>query len=260
MNIDIAVPLRRLVACAALAAMVWGTPATQASPALASLHYLTEEYKPYNFTGEDGAPTGFAIDLLHLVWQKTGTPVQPVSILPWARGYYLLTQKPNVVLFSTARTEVRNPLFKWACPIGYAEIVLMGLASRPLTLTRLEEAQRYTIGAARSDVGEQLLLNAGFDEQKIMTANRLSQALRMLTSGRVDLVSSNKSTLLDLIKTQQLDPAQFEVRWMLSSEQYCFAFSHPVDDALVREFQLGLTQVLASSDFQQLQHKYFPSP
>lgn len=200
MNIDIAVPLRRLVACAALAAMVWGTPATQASPALASLHYLTEEYKPYNFTGEDGAPTGFA------------------------------------------------------------EIVLMGLASRPLALTRLEDAQRYTIGAVRSDVGEQLLLNAGFDEQKIMTANRLSQALRMLTSGRVDLVSSNKSTLLDLIKTQQLDPAQFEVRWMLSSEQYCFAFSHPVDDALVREFQLGLTQVLASSDFQQLQHKYFPSP
>ena len=69
----------------------------------------------------------------------------------------------------------------------------MGLASRPLTLTRLEDAQRYTIGAVRSDVGEQLLLNAGFDEQKIMTTNRLSQALRMLTSGRVELISSNKS-------------------------------------------------------------------
>ena len=59
-------------------------------------------------------PDRLAIDLLHLVWQKTGTPVQPVSILPWARGYHLLTQKPNVVLFSTARTEARNPLFKWA--------------------------------------------------------------------------------------------------------------------------------------------------
>ena len=75
--------------------------------------------------------------------------------------------------------------------------------------------------------------NAGFDEQKIMTANRLPQALRMLTSGRVDLISSNKATLMDLIQAQQLDPAQFEVRWVLSSEQFCFAFSHPVDDALV---------------------------
>lgn len=45
---------------------------------------------------------------------------------------------------------------------------------------------------------------------------------------------------------------------MLSSEQFCFAFSHPVSDELVKEFQNGLTQVLASSEFQQIQHKYFP--
>jgi len=239
---------------------LWSGQMTLASPALAKLHYLTEEYKPYNFTGEDGAPSGLAVELLLQVWQKTGTPPQPVSVLPWARGYYLLTQKPNVVLFSTARTEARDPLFKWACPIGYAEIVLMGLASRPLTLTRMEDAQQHTIAAVRADVGEQLLLNNGFDEQKIMTANRLPQALKMLTSGRVELIASNKSTLMDLIKAQQLDPARFEVRWVLSSEQFCFAFSHPVDDALVREFQHGLTQVLASSEFQQIQHKYFPAP
>ena len=249
---------------AALLATLWGGPGemgkANASPALGKLHYLSEEYKPYNFTGEDGTPSGFAIELLHLVWQKTDTPPQAISILPWARGYYLLTQKPNVVLFATARTEARDPLFKWACPIGYAEIVLMGLASHPLKLTRLEDAQQYTIGAVRADVGEQFLLNNGFDEQKIMTANRLPQALRMLTSGRVDLISSNKATLMDLIQAQQLDPAQFEVRWVLSSEQFCFAFSHPVDDALVKEFQHGLTQVLASSEFQRIQHKYFPIP
>ena len=232
----------------------------QASPALGQLHYLTEEYKPYNFSDEKGAPTGLAVELLQLVWQKTNTPPQPITMLPWARGYYLLTQKPNAVLFSTARTEARSPLFKWACPIGYAEIVLMGLAGRDIKIRKLEDAQGYTIGAVRTDVGEQLLLNNGFDEQKIMSANRLSQALRMLTSGRVDLVSTNRTTMQDLIAAQQLDPAQFTVSWVLSSEQFCYAFSHPVDDALVKEFQHGLTQVLASSDFRQLQAKYFPLP
>ncbi|MNE98168.1 hypothetical protein D3C80_1966500 [compost metagenome] len=64
----------------------------------------------------------------------------------------------------------------------------------------------------------------------------------------------------DLIHNQQLDPAQFKVAWVLSSEQFCFAFSHPVEDALVKEFQRGLTQVLASEAFLQLQHKYFPTP
>lgn len=226
---------------------------------LGKLEYLTEEYPPYNFTDATGQPAGLAVELLQRIWQNTQTPPQPIRILPWARGYYLLTQKPNVVLFSTARTEARDPLFKWACPIGYAEIVLMGLAKNPVKIARLEDAQLYNIGAVRADVGEQLLLNNGFDEQKILPANRLPQALKMLTSGRVDLISTNKTTMLDLIASQQLDPAQFKVFWMLSSEQFCFAFSHPVSDELVKEFQSGLTQVLASSEFQQIQSKYFPA-
>jgi polar amino acid transport system substrate-binding protein len=229
------------------------TAITQASPGLGKLHYLTEEYKPYNFANEAGAPTGLAVELLHQVWQKTHTPAQTITIMPWARGYYLLTQKPNVVLFSTARTGARDPLFKWACPIGYAEIVLMGLAKHPLTLTKLEDAQQYNIGAVRADVGEQLLLNNGFDETRLMTANRLSQALKMLTSGRVDLLSTHKTTMEMLVAEQKIDPASFKEQWVLSSEQLCFAFSHPVSDELVKEFQTGLTLVLCSSE-------YFPTP
>lgn len=247
----------------ALAAMVyatlWGEMAL-ASPALGKLHYLTEEYKPYNFTDEAGHPTGLAVELLQLVWQQTGTPAQTVRILPWAQGYYLLAQKPDVVLFSTARTEARSPLFKWACPIGDAEIVLLGLASRDIQLGRLDQAQRYHIGAVRADVGEQLLLNGGLDEQQILTTDHLPEALEMLVAGRVDLLSSNKTTLLDLIKMQRLDPARFKVALVLSSEQFCFAFSQPVDDALIKEFQQGLTQVLASDEFRRLQAKYFPAP
>lgn len=235
------------------------TAITQASPGLGKLHYLTEEYKPYNFANEAGAPTGLAVELLHQVWQKTHTPAQTITIMPWARGYYLLTQKPNVVLFSTARTGARDPLFKWACPIGYAEIVLVGLADRNITITKLDDAKAFNIGAVRADVGEQLLLNNGFDETKLMAANRLAQALKMLTSGRVDLVSTNKTTMEQLIVEQKLDPARFKEQWVLSSEQFCFAFSHPISDELVKEFQTGLTQVLASSEFQQIQHKYFPA-
>ncbi len=156
----------------------------QASPELGKLHYITEEYKPYNYADASGAPTGLAVELLQLVWKKTNTPAQPITIMPWARGYYLLTQKPNAVLFSTARTQARDPLFKWACPIGYAEIVLVGLADRNITITKLDDAKTFNIGAVRADVGEQLLLNNGFDETKLMAANRLAQALKMLTSGR----------------------------------------------------------------------------
>ncbi|MFB2846090.1 substrate-binding periplasmic protein [Aeromonas veronii] len=232
----------------------------QASPELGKLHYITEEYKPYNYADASGAPTGLAVELLQLVWKKTNTPAQPITIMPWARGYYLLTQKPNAVLFSTARTQARDPLFKWACPVGYIEVVLVGLAERNITITKLDDAKAFNIGAVRADVGEQLLLNNGFDETRLMTANRLSQALKMLTSGRVDLLSTHKTTMEMLVAEQKIDPASFKEQWVLSSEQLCFAFSHPVSDELVKEFQTGLTQVLASSEYPLLHSKYFPTP
>ena len=136
----------------------------------------------------------------------------------------------------------------------------MGLAKSPVNIAKLEDAEKYNIGAVRADVGEQLLLNNGFDETRLMAANRLAQALKMLTSGRVDLVSTNKTTMEQLIVEQKLDPARFKEQWVLSSEQFCFAFSHPVSDELVKEFQTGLTQVLASSEYPLLHSKYFPAP
>ncbi|CAJ1758443.1 hypothetical protein LMCDFJHI_00005 [Aeromonas salmonicida] len=43
---------------------------TQASQELGKLHYLSEEYKPYNYTDSAGTPTGLAVELLHQVWKR----------------------------------------------------------------------------------------------------------------------------------------------------------------------------------------------
>ncbi|MGL4251872.1 MAG: substrate-binding periplasmic protein [Aeromonas sp.] len=242
-----------------LVALLFAT-VSHASTGLEKLHYITEEYKPYNYADEKGAPTGLAVELLKHIWKKTNTPEQPITLMPWARGYYLLTQKPNAVLFSTARTQAREPLFKWACSIGYIEVVLVGLAKSNITINKLDDAKAYNIGAVRADVGEQLLLNNGFDESKLVSANRLAQALKMLTSGRVELLSTHKTTMDTLVAEQKINPSHFKEQWVLSSEQLCFAFSHPVSDEVVKAFQTGMTQVLASREFQQLYLKYFPSP
>lgn len=232
----------------------------QASPGLTQLQYITEEYKPYNYADEKGNPTGLAVELLQQVWQQTATPPQRITLMPWARGYYLLTQKPNVVLFATARTHARNPLFKWACAIGYADIVLMGLKKNNIKLTELAQAANYKITAVRADVGEQLLLNNGFDENRLLTANRVSQSLKLLTTGRAELIAINKLTLQEEIAAQQLAPEAFSQAWVLSSEQLCYAFSQSVGDDVIERFQHGLTQVLASSEYQQLYRKYLLHP
>lgn len=214
-----------------------------AQAGLEQLRYLSEEYPPFNYTGSDGKPAGLAVNLLREVWQQTGTAPQPVSLLPWASAYFQLTQQRDVVLFSTARTKAREPLFKWACPIGQVEMVLLGLSSAAIKLDTLDDARRYRIAAVQSDVGEQLLLSQGFDEQQLHLVSLLPEALELLQTGKVDLISTNRATVFALISDNKLPLEHFTSVWTLSAEPLCFAFSPGIDDALVAEFQAALTRI-----------------
>ncbi|MGL4479474.1 MAG: substrate-binding periplasmic protein, partial [Aeromonas veronii] len=176
----------------------------------------------------------------------------------WARGYYLLTQKPNVVLFSTARTQAREDLFKWVCPIGYSEYILLGRKAQNITLTAFDQMSQYKISAVRSDAAEQLLLNNGMDDNNIIPANRLSQGLKMLLSGRADLLATSKLAGYDAIRELKLSSDDFNVAMVLSAEQLCYAFSRQVPDSEITLFQQGLTRALASEEFRKLQAKYLP--
>ena len=227
---------------------------------LTKLEYLTEEYPPYNFSNEAGQPTGLAVDLLQLIWQRSGTPAQPVRILPWARGYYLLTQKPNVVLFSTARTKERDPLFKWACPIARSPIVLIALKESRIRLTKLQDAGRYRIAAILDDVGYQLLLSQRVDPEAIHTTRALLPALRQLPMHRTELVASNGPVAWQQLQEMGVDLSRYEEVWTLGNEEFCYAFNHQIDDTRVRQFQQALDRVRQQADYPALMQRFGLTP
>lgn len=228
-----------------------------AHAALADLEYVSEEYPPYNYT-EQGQVRGLAVDLLKAVWQRTNTPAQHIRLMPWARGYYLLTQKPNVVLFSTARTRAREAQFKWACPIGYSEYGLWALRANAPTIKAESDLNRYTVAAVRADASEQLLLNKGMDDTRIQPANRLAQAFKMLRSKRVDLIASGSLAARDAMRELKLNPDDYQQVYVLSAEQLCYAFSPAVPDSDVKAFQDALTRTLASQEYETLRKRYLP--
>ncbi len=135
-----------------------------------------------------------------------------------------------------------------------------GPQAPPLTLSAVEQINDYRISAVRADASEQLLLNRGMDESRIISANRLSQALKMLVSGRADLLATGKLAGYDAIKALQLDANDFTVAFVLDAEELCYAFSRQVDDGVIKQFQRALTQALASSEYQRLQLKYLSVP
>ncbi|MBL7176955.1 MAG: transporter substrate-binding domain-containing protein [Desulfobacteraceae bacterium] len=78
----------------------------------------TENYKPYNFE-KDGKIQGIAVELLTQMLEKAGSSqtLADIKLVPWARGYDAVQKNEKTLLFSITRTEEREDLFKWVCPI-----------------------------------------------------------------------------------------------------------------------------------------------
>lgn len=233
--------------------LLWGGVALATD--FTTLSYLTEENKPYNYS-ENGVVKGVGVDVLKAVWQTLGVPEQEVAVMPWARGYAKLSSEQNIVLFATVHTKARERLFKWACSFGSADISLISLASRNIVLHNVQDAKPYSITAVRTDVGESLLLNQGFDEAQIKPSNNLTQAIRLLTAGKVDLLSTNNTTAVNMMLSLGLDPGKYKKSYVLSNDEFCYAFSTDVPDALVAQFQGALTQVVKSPTFAAINAKY----
>ncbi len=68
---------------------------------------------------------------------------------------------------TSARSAEREPLFRWAGPVGRARLVLYARADDARALSRLDEAQGTRIGAARGSLPASLLRAAGLQVEEV---------------------------------------------------------------------------------------------
>jgi hypothetical protein len=90
------------------------------------------------------------------------------------------------------------------------------------------------------------------------TRDKLAQGLKMLLSGRADLLATSKLAGYDAIRELKLNSDDFNVAMVLSAEQLCYAFSRQMPDSEITLFQQALTLALASEAYRKLQAKYLP--
>ncbi|WP_108652148.1 substrate-binding periplasmic protein [Dongshaea marina] len=208
------------------------------------LEYITEQYPPYNYV-EQGELKGIAVDILHLVWQRLGQPKQAIRFLPWDRGYYLALQKKHTVLFSTTRIKSRETLFKWACPIGFMEVVILGYRKDGIELKQLDDAKNYRLMVAKSDVGEQKMLLSGFNDVDLESVDSNRKMAEALIQDKTDLLVGGRVPLLTSLQELGKKADDFEVKWVVTSNPLCFAFNRDTDPQRVANFQKALNEVLA---------------
>jgi polar amino acid transport system substrate-binding protein len=214
------------------------------------LRYFTEEYPPYNFEVE-GEMRGISVDLLRLIWKEMGVAEQPIHLVPWARGYRMVQDRPGTVLFAMSRTEEREEMFQWVCPITVNRQVLIARADRDIRIDSLEEAKKYRIGTILEDVADNLLNEAGF--QNLQQVSNFDLNLRKLDAGRIDLLAYGDTSFHQQVENSE----NYKVIYVLRELPACFAFHRDTPETLVADFQQAMDSIVARGDHAELVERYF---
>jgi polar amino acid transport system substrate-binding protein len=220
---------------------------------------ITEDYPPLNFE-RDGKRQGISVDTLTEMLALVGSRKTraDIKLWPWARGYETALKEKGTVLFAMTRTEAREKLFKWVGPFMPSRIVLVAKKSRGIKLKSVEDLikSNYTIGVVREDSGGQLVLNLGFNKDKIFQANSGVSVAKMLQADRVDMWAYGAPVILWNFKELGYPSTDYEEVYTLTESQNYFAFHKDTDDKVIAKLQAALDQLKANGKLSEIIAKY----
>ncbi|MEJ2284193.1 MAG: transporter substrate-binding domain-containing protein [Desulfobacterales bacterium] len=220
------------------------------------LTIISEENPPFNFS-RDGVFTGVATEVVREIMQRTGLSAR-IQVMTWARAYQLALTQPNVVLFSTARTKEREPLFHWVGPIYKVRFGFYALKGSTLKLSCLADAKKVgAIATYKDDVREQLLKTMGFtnlDSSKSPASN-----LKKLLAGRVDLWLYSNLGVSSVAGQIGIDPGEIELLLPFKDVYAYVAISKGTPLAVIDRWQAALDDMKRDGTFKKISRQWLPA-
>ena len=220
-----------------------------------ALQVITEQSPPFNYV-DNGRITGSSTEVVREILRRLGSDAS-IRILPWARGYRMLQNEPDVALFSTARTADRENQFYWVGPLFTVHYGFYSWNNPDLRLQTLEDAK--TVGAIatyKDDVKEQLLRSLGF--QNLDSSNSPESNLKKLVSGRVDLWVFDNLGAANVAKSAGVNPERLRLVLPFRSYHCYIAFSKQTSPAVVRRWQETLDAMKQDGSFFRISEKWLP--
>ncbi|MEJ6006190.1 transporter substrate-binding domain-containing protein [Paucibacter sp. AS339] len=222
------------------------------------LRIVSEEAPPFNYT-ERGVPTGLCTELVQAVLKELQLKV-PIETLPWARAYDMAQHSGDVLIYSIARTEQREHLFKWVGVLTQADYSLFALASRGLKLGQLSDALQLQTATVNADVAEQFLEERGFVRGRhLQSGSRNELNLEKLRQGRVDLWIAPDVMARHLVRQVGQDFHRLLAKALPLPElsvSFHMAFGPATPDEQVEMFRRGLEAIKRNGQYELIRSKW----
>ncbi len=223
------------------------------NPVKVKLRIYTEDSPPGNYL-DKGKITGLAVEVVREILHRLKLP-DNIQVVPWARGYTMALNQPNVALFSTTRLPQREKLFKWVGPLYTQTWGFYGKKGSGLKINSLEEAKKVArIGTYYKDAKEQFLQEKGF--ANLVSTNKNISNIRRILGGNLDLWVSSDFNMPYLVRQAGMDPNQLELVYAFRKVYNYIAFSLQTSDDIVNLWRQTLDEIQRDGTYTRLSEKY----
>lgn len=211
-----------------------------------SLRVVTEHFPPYQLVENGKIVGGTSIVFINAMLKQLDLQ-NDIEVYPWARAYKMALNKPNVLIFTIARTPQREQLFHWIGDFNSMDSYLWSLKNNySLSVNTLDSAKNYIVGVPKDDNTHHFLKQRGFTEQKnLYTVRNRNVVVQMLFKGRVDLIMGAENVLRNRIENlgYAFDDLQKVLKLPANDGRLSIAMSKETPIATVRKFQAAFKQV-----------------
>lgn len=223
------------------------------------IRVVTEVWEPYNFV-KNGSVTGISTEIVEYSLKRTDISISggKIEVYPWSRSYHTALNSENVLIYTILRTQGREKLFKWIGPIIPSEKFYFYKSGtrKDISVSSLDQARKYQIGALRGSVHEDFLKKNGFPESVIQTVGEQDRNLIKLLKGRIDFIIDTDSSLKIRTKQMNLPLSAFEKSLFLFENGYYMAFNNNTPYNTVEKVRKAVSELKNEGEIYKIIEKY----
>ncbi|PCK32997.1 substrate-binding periplasmic protein [Pseudoalteromonas piscicida] len=208
---------------------------------------LTEEWRPYNYTNEQGLIVGRATKKVREVLAIAEVDYE-IKSYPWIRAMETTKTRPNTMLYTIYRTASREDDFEWACPlIRPVPMYFFKLKTRnDIQVATLEEAKNYTSAVVKGNLYHEFLIEHGFiPGQHLIVSAQPDSFYKPFFKGRIDLVMSTEYLMSEALEEagMQYDDVELLIEVTKANQQRgCIAFNKETAPVIIDSVKRALAQ------------------
>ena len=219
------------------------------------LSAYTEHWPPYNFE-EAGKVKGIATDMLRAICTDARLTCN-VRVVPWARGYKIVSNTPNTVLFTTARKASREKEFLWVGPILPRSTWVYVHSGGDKAAQGVRDLTQLRFGIVRDEAAQQDLTQAGVPVHAMVEDSSNASILRLLLSGVVDAMVDTEVAMAWALRSSSLDASTVIKHSKLTDEgAYFYAFNLKSNPEVVGRLQAAIDKLKRQGRVDALVHRY----